>query len=376
MEKLIAKGTDLEPNITARRFSGVGLASILAIASVLTVMTANECHTNFVVSHTSTSFTPSLLFGFVTWFWWVGVAIGLWQFARLRPVLRFSTTILLFHLAAACLLGMLHLALLQRTVQWAGVHWPAWGSLYSTLNWETRQRFGVDFVIYGFIYGVSGLLHSQSEAQRTIVQKLELERRLSQAQLRALQMQLEPHFLFNTLNALNSLVDLGRNKEASQALAHLNTILRRALQRKTPEKVPFVEELRVVESYLAIQQVRFADRLQIKIEATPEALEGLVPCFLLQPIVENAIHHGIASLETGGVIETSVKRIGNKLWMQVRDNGAGTPQASPKGHGIGISSTRERLAYFYPDNHEFAAAARETGGFQVTIQIPFERANA
>jgi sensor histidine kinase YesM len=219
-------------------------------------------------------------------------------------------------------------------------------------------------------------LHSQAEAQQNIVQKLELERRLSQAQLRALQMQLEPHFLFNTLNALNSLVDLGRNKEASQALAHLNTILRSALQRKTPEKIPFVEELRVMESYLAIQQVRFADRLQVKIEATPEALEGLVPSFLLQPIVENAIHHGIASLETGGVIETSVKRIGDKLWMQVRDNGAGSSQSSTKGYGIGISSTRERLAYFYSNNYEFAAAARETGGYQVTIQIPFERANA
>jgi sensor histidine kinase YesM len=376
MEKLIAGGTNLDPNTATRRFSGVGLVAILAIASALTVMTANECHTNFVANHTPVSFIPSLLFGFVTWFWWVGVAIGLWKFAQSGPVLRFSATILLFHLVAACLFGVLHLALLQRTVQWAGVHWPIWGDLYSTLNLATRQRFGIDFVIYGFIYGVSGLLYSQSEAQRTIVQKLELERRLSQAQLRALQMQLEPHFLFNTLNSLNSLVDLGRNKEASQALAHLNTILRSALRRRAPEKIPFVEELRVVESYLAIQQVRFADRLQIKVEATPEALEGLVPCFLLQPIVENAIHHGIASLETGGLIETSVKRIGDKLWMQVRDNGAKPNQTSTKGYGIGISSTRERLAYFYPGNHEFAAARRETGGYQVTIQIPFERAKA
>src|SRR5580700_11956726 len=107
MEEPIANGSNLEPNTAARRVGGVGLLAILAIASVLTVMTANECHTNFVVSHTSTSFTPSLLFGFVTWFWWVGVAIGLWQFARLAPVLRFSPTILLLHLVAACLLGIL-----------------------------------------------------------------------------------------------------------------------------------------------------------------------------------------------------------------------------------------------------------------------------
>jgi len=99
-------------------------------------------------------------------------------------------------------------------------------------------------------------------------------------------MQMEPHFLFNTLNALASLVTLGRNREASKTLEHLDAILRATLRRRAPEKVPFAEELRILESYLAIQQVRFAHRLQVKIDVTPEALEGLVPCFLLQPIVE------------------------------------------------------------------------------------------
>jgi sensor histidine kinase YesM len=237
------------------------------------------------------------------------------------------------------------------------------------------ERFGTDVVIYGFIFGVSGFLYSHLQTQQTLIQKLEVERQLSQAQLHALQMQLEPHFLFNTLNALNSLVDLGRNKEASQTLAHLNTILRSTLQRGAPEKIPFVEELRVIESYLAIQRVRFSNRLQVKIETTPEALEALVPCFLLQPIVENAIHHGIAPMRKGGLVETSVRRVGDKLWMQVRDNGAGPGHAS-KGHGIGIRNTRERLVYFYPEAHEFVATAREGGGYEVTIQIPFERVSA
>jgi LytS/YehU family sensor histidine kinase len=149
------------------------------------------------------------------------------------------------------------------------------------------------------------------------------------------------------------------------------------LQRKAPEKVPFTEELRVIESYLAIQQIRFADRLQVKIEATPEALQGLVPYFLLQPIVENAVQHGIAPMDSGGLIETTVKRIGDNLWMQVRDNGCGPSDAlSSKGHGIGMQNTRERLAFFYPHTHEFAAAALATGGYEVTIQIPYERTPA
>jgi LytS/YehU family sensor histidine kinase len=186
-------------------------------------------------------------------------------------------------------------------------------------------------------------------------------------------MQMEPHFLFNTLNAITSLVAQGRNPEAMKTLAHLNTILRMTLQRKAPEKVPFAEELQIVESYLAIQQVRFAGRLDIKIDVTPEALNGLVPCFLLQPLVENAIQHGIAPLEEGGLIETHVKRVGDMLWMEVRDNGCGSIGSDTKGHGIGMQNIRERLAYFYPDAHEFNAVAPQGGGYAVTIQIPYER---
>jgi sensor histidine kinase YesM len=202
-----------------------------------------------------------------------------------------------------------------------------------------------------------------------------LEKQLSQAQLKALQMQLEPHFLFNTLNAVTTLVELGRNQEASETLAHLNTILRTTLQRNTPEKIPFAQELQVVESYLAIQQVRFADRLRVKIETSPDALEGLVPCFLLQPIIENAIRHGISHRESDGLLETSVERIGDKLSLRVRDNGPGLNGSSKQsnGHGIGIRNTRERLSYFYPGAYDFVAVEPETGGYEVTIRIPYER---
>jgi sensor histidine kinase YesM len=266
--------------------------------------------------------------------------------------------------------------MLQHTVGFAAWCWPAWGSLINnrTLWLENIERFGVELVIYGFISGTCAFLHSRVQTQQAIVQKLELERQLTQAQLQALQTQIEPHFLFNTMNAITSLVAQKRNDQAMKVLGHLNTILRTTLQRKTPGKVPFAEELKIVESYLAIQQVRFAHRLEIKIDASPEALESLVPSFLLQPIVENAIQHGIEPMEDGGLIETCVKRVGDKLWMQVRDNGSGKSDPSTKGHGIGIQNIRDRLTYFYPDAYEFDAGTRETGGYQVTIQIPYERA--
>ncbi|HEY1743793.1 MAG TPA: sensor histidine kinase [Granulicella sp.] len=360
---------------SSERLTGAAVSlSILAIAGALAAITGSECHANLTLHHIAVSFTPSFLYGAVTWFWWAAVALFLGWCALYQPItLRFSLRTVLLHLAAACLLAASHLYLLQHTIWWVAAHWPPWGQEYHAFYLETPQRFGADLVIYALLYGFSGLMYAQSQAQKAIIQKLELERQLSQAQLHVLQMQLEPHFLFNTLNAVNSLVDLGRNKEASQTLAHLNTILRSALQRSAPEKVPFAEELRIIESYLTIQRVRFADRLQVTLDVAPEALEGMVPCFLLQPIMENAIHHGIAPMEAGGIIATSIKRRGDKLWMQIRDNGAGVSTTLSQGHGIGIRNTRERLAYFYPNAHDFKAGGLATGGYEVTIEIPFER---
>jgi sensor histidine kinase YesM len=362
----------LSLHVSIAAFSGLFVAAV-----ALAVITANECHYNLLLAHLQAPYTPSLLYGLICWLWWIGILLALWLPAKLRSrLLRFSFSAVLVHAGLASLIGIAHLGLLQYEVRVASVYWPAWGSLYSSLRLMTPWRFGIDLLIYALIYSFSGFLHSQSEAQRAIVQGLRLERQLSQAQLKALQMQMEPHFLFNTLNAITSLVAQGRNTEAMKTLGHLHTILRATLRRKAPEKVPFADELRVVESYLAIQKVRFAGRLQVEIDTAPDALDGLVPCFLLQPIVENAIQHGIAPRASGGLVATRIKRVGDTLWMQVKDNGCGPGNSSTEGHGIGMKNIRERLAYFYPGAHEFQASAPADGGYEVTIQIPYERATA
>jgi sensor histidine kinase YesM len=299
-----------------------------------------------------------------------------WAAQRWPSILTFSPRAILLHVALGCLLAASHLSLLQQTLLFAGQHWQDWGSAYSSLNYVNISRFGLDLLLYGFVFGISGLLHLQSRAQREAIRALKLEKQLSQAQLSALQMQIEPHFLFNTLNAVTTLVELRRNEEAAETLAHLNTILRMTLQRNAPEKIPFAQELAIIESYLAIQQVRFADRLSVKIETSPDALEGLVPCFLLQPVIENAIRHGISHLESDGLIETHVERIGDQLRLRVRDNGPGMKAPQSNGHGIGTRNTRERLSYFYPNAHEYVVVEPETGGYEVTILIPYERQSA
>jgi hypothetical protein len=342
---------------------GAALVVVSLVAGILSIVTARECHLNLEAHGLYASFLPSLLYGSVIWGWWVPFTALLWHFATRWPiVLKPSVRMISGNLGLACALAATHLFFLQRTVYFASAHWPTWGRHYASHGVQDPEHFGLEIVLYGFIYGMCAFLHSRMQTQHALIQKLKVE------------MQLEPHFLFNTLNAITSLVAQGRNPEAMKTLAHLNTILRTTLQRRAPEKVPFVEELRVIESYLAIQKVRFADRLQIKVEATPEALEGLIPCFLLQPIVENAIQHGIAPRADGGMVETCVKRVGDTLWMQVRDNGCGPNGSRSKGHGIGIQNTRERLAYFYPDAHEFHAVTPAEGGYEVTIQIPYESA--
>lgn len=355
----------------------IGFAAVLLTGSIFAFLTARDANRGLEFRHVHTSFAPSLLYGCVYWMWWVIVTLILWSLANRWPT-AFKPSVLTVaaHLGVSCVLGSAHLVMLQHTVGFAAWYWPAWGSLINSHGFwlETIERFGVELVIYGFIAGTCAFLHSRVQVQQAVMQKLEVERQLSQAQLQTLQAQIEPHFLFNTMNAITSLVAQKRNDQAMKILGHLNTILHTTLQRNASEKVPFAEELKIVESYLAIQQVRFAHRLEVKIEASPEALESLVPRFLLQPIVENAIQHGIEPMETGGIVETCVKRVGNRLWMQVRDNGPGVPDSSTKGHGIGMRNIRERLAYCYPDAYEFDAGVRDTGGYQVTIQIPYERA--
>jgi sensor histidine kinase YesM len=214
----------------------------------------------------------------------------------------------------------------------------------------------------------------QLAAQRHAFQSLELQQQLSTAKLQALQMQLQPHFLFNTLNGITTLVRLGRQKEADTMLSHLNGILKATLSRSNPEKVTLAQELKTIDSYLAIEQTRFADRLRVEMKVDPTALDGLVPCFLLQPIVENAIRHGIGDRERDGIIQTSIARNGNQLQLSVRDNGPGLNGKAPLGHGIGLKNTRERLAHFYQDRYDLSAGEQQNGGWEVLITIPYEKA--
>ncbi len=248
-------------NLIQKAVTGAGLirvnggAVIALVSGVLALATASECHS---ITH-----LPSLLYGVVLWGWWGGIAGTLWTLGSLMPgIMRFSPAAVLLHVVAGCVLGVVHLLLLGglgfAASDWS-VHLTAPAVWTSLMN---INRLGMEFLLYGFVFGIVGIIQFQIRAQRETMKSLELQKQLSAAQLRALQMQLEPHFLFNTLNAITTLVELGRQAEAAEMLGHLNALLKSTLKRTTPEKVPLWQELEIVENYLAIEQVRFADRLQ------------------------------------------------------------------------------------------------------------------
>ena len=343
-----------------------GGAIIFSLSAILALVTASECQS---VTH-----LPSLVYGVVLWGWWGMIASIFWKAGKRFPAASsFSLKTTSVHVVVGSVLGVLHLLLLW-SLGFSSLGWQ--GSETARTEWQRLlnvNRFGIEILIYGFVFGITGVIRYHIRAQRDAMRSLELERQLSAAHLRALQMQLEPHFLFNTLNAITTLVELGRQKQAAEMLTHLNALLKTTLTRTTPEKVPLSKELEIIENYLAIEQVRFADRLQIEMKVEPSALPGLVPCFLLQPIVENAIRHGIARCENEGRIEASARCDGASLHLQIRDTGS-SPNALPQnGHGIGLKNTRERLAHFYHNEFAMTAEPLATGGFEVAITIPYER---
>jgi hypothetical protein len=348
----------------------------LTIASMLAVATAIECHSQASAGFESyVSWGFSLAYGCVLWLWWALVADLLWRSGNRWPLaLRVSPQGLSLLIVGSLVVVTLHLGVLQLAKDLIVRDGPrAIRSEYAWLNFFCLPRFGMELLICGFVWLACAAVKVQLAAQRDSMRSLELQKQLSGAHLRALQMQLEPHFLLNTLNAATTLVELNRREEALEVLEHLNTILKSVLKRSTPSKIPLAQELEIVESYLAIERVRFADRLRVDINLDPAALDGLVPCFLLQPIVENAIRHGISQRESEGCIETTAKRVGTRMQLQVRDNGPGENGRPHPGFGVGLSNTRDRLIHFYQDDYELRAFEPESGGFEVLITIPYER---
>jgi LytS/YehU family sensor histidine kinase len=220
--------------------------------------------------------------------------------------------------------------------------------------------------IVGLSHGVDYYRESRTREKRAA----QLETKLVEAQLKTLQGQLHPHFLFNTLHAISALIHRDAD-DADRMISRLSDLLRLTLEHEGTQEVSLKEELEFLQKYLEIEQIRFQDRLTVKFSVQPEVLDARVPTLILQPVVENAIRHGIGPLTGGGLVEVSARADGPMLWMQVRDTGAGLSEDALTAlqKGIGLSNTRARLECLYGSRQRFEFSNAQ-GGLTVRIVIP------
>jgi two-component system, LytTR family, sensor kinase len=219
------------------------------------------------------------------------------------------------------------------------------------------------------VAATQGYLYYQRYRQGEL-RSAQLSTQLAQAQLQALRMQLHPHFLFNTLNSIATLIHKDPDA-ADRMTARLSDLLRLTLDNIGVQEVPLAQELEFLERYLEIERTRFSDRLVVRIEVAPETLDASTPYLILQPLVENAIRHGIAARSSPGCVIVRAARDGGMLVLEVKDDGPGIRSAAASNNGIGISSTRERLEKLYGAAHTFELSNAAEGGLAVKLTFPF-----
>ncbi|MBI1364831.1 MAG: sensor histidine kinase [Alphaproteobacteria bacterium] len=225
----------------------------------------------------------------------------------------------------------------------------------------------------GFYFGINYYLTLRNETERALV----AARLADQAQLKMLRYQLNPHFLFNTLNAISTLVLEKDGKNANDMLTRLSAFLRYSLDSDPLQKTSLAEEIRALQLYLDIEKTRFCDRLEIQTDIDPDVLDALVPSLILQPAIENAIKYAIAQMEGGGKISIVAKKEGDMLRLQVCDNGPNAPLnpgqlLETATTGVGLVNMRDRLAHLYGARQAFLLSRLEPSGLCVCLKLPYE----
>ena len=245
---------------------------------------------------------------------------------------------------------------------------PGWLHFYFLIN---AHVFGT--IIYWIILTMILTLNYYRRFQEQRLSAVRLEAQLKDAQLRALRMQLHPHFLFNALHSVTALVLKNENVEAVRMISRLSELLRQAIKDNDTQWVPLKQELQFIDRYLDIERIRFQDRLTVKMNIEPETLNAAVPNLILQPLVENAIRHGIAVLSSAGTITVSANRQGEELHLEVSDDGPGLPSDWPKasGEGLGLKNIQARLEQLYGSRNHFYLRNVNGRGTVATIKLPF-----
>lgn len=303
------------------------------------------------------------------WYGWSLLSVPLYMLVKRFPVTRErwgwrSLAYIVIGFVVALVKGALDVALMESLVQagWIPVL-PA--------RFQASHVVYFNVLIYGAVLA-SGLALTFYDRYRTReVQLSQVEAQLTQAQLTALKMQLHPHFLFNTLHTV-AILNHTNVEEANRVLVLLSDLLRLTLDATAQQEVPLKDELDFLERYIEIERARFPDRLQVELRIAPETLGAYVPNLILQPLVENAIRHGISKMITPGCVAICASRSDEQLYLKVIDNGPGMPngKALPS-IGVGLQNVQARLAQLYGSNQQFRLQPGTAGGVEVSLCFPF-----
>lgn len=282
--------------------------------------------------------------------------------------------ILLMAAVASLLLGVIFEA--SRVLAYINLYPSDW---HLKAWWHAFQEFTLSWYVMltwsGLYFGIKYYRKVQQQRQ----QLLEATSMAHEAQLKMLRYQLNPHFLFNTLNAISTLVLAGEMQIANKMVTRLSRFLRHTLEMEPMQKLPLKQELEALQQYLAIEQLRLGERLSIRWEIDNAAKPALVPSMLLQPLIENAIKYAVAPREAGGEVVISAELSGDEqLQLCISDDGPGIDQnrigkQSQPGFGVGLTNTRRRLQVLYGDQQQFEVHNREPHGLRVCLRIPYER---
>ena len=311
---------------------------------------------------------------FLWWSWFLIIPLIYWITIRM-PL----ESVKLLHWVIVCFVLPITIVVVRQAVaSLITVTVLVYKSDFRTLfDWRlfNNQWIWLDFIVYfAILIGIS-VVEYQHKNKITELKFIQLQAQLAQSHLNALKSQLHPHFLFNTLNTISTLILKADDSEAERMLSLLNSFLKTTVFQNDRQEITLEEELRFVKDYLEIEKVRFSDKLEVKEDIHGETLHAQVPNLLLQPIIENAIYHGIAPKTSNGIIRISSKKEAEQLLICVEDNGPGLTLVKKKKlkEGVGLKNTKERLVHLFGTNHSFTLENLVSGGVRVTISIPFTK---
>jgi two-component system, LytTR family, sensor kinase len=346
------------------------LAGVVAFWTLVGLAFASQFYLSSTLLGRSVTWGQAISYSLADWYVWAVLSVPVLLFARRFPPeggAPWRTAVI--HLAAAlvtsllyvglrAVVGQLHSLLIDEPV--------TFGEIFRPLLVKT---FPFNLLIYGVIISASHAIDYYRKYHERTVHNLELEKHLAEARLQALLRQLKPHFLFNTLNGIASLMH-SDVEAADRMLVRLGELLRLTMSHPGQPLTRLREEISFIEKYLEIERIRFRDRLSVTFEVDPTALDAQVPSLILQPLVENAIRHGIEPHARPGRIMLTVRSAEGSIELFVRDNGAGVPDGGFTREGIGLGNTRARLRELYGERHRFELANHPEGGLLVRVTLP------